>query len=327
MANNIIDVPLISPVRFFPRGEQEYINFDTSPWLDIIPPQNNPTSYGKPAGTYTQKWFNDGVKYDPIRIQITTTFGPAVIALLDCEGDDIAVYPGTAVSNPAVLTGWTLYEWELIPPVGNRRYYWELRVGVAGPSPEEPGTLEKRLSEPQETISTRSNTLLWRYKNSRNRFDVIFGTGIEFFFRCEGWKGRVIPRVKGTTTETQSMGIETNIAKPYREWPVYVGQKDGVADWVSELVNRIHCCDSVFMNELMVTRPAGNELQANANPNYPKAEWSMTVRQTKNTQVVRTENNNSPAEFFFVTYNLNTRLFGPMNTPPSGGNVTITGVE
>lgn len=324
---NIIDVPLLSPVRFIPRTEQDYPNFDTSPWLDIIPPQNNPATYGKPAGTYTQKWFNDGVKYDPIRIQITTTFAPAVIALLDCEGNDVAVYPGSNMSNPAVLVGWTLWEWELIPPVDMPRYYWELRVGTAGPSPEEPGTLEKRLSDPQETINTRANTLVWRYKHSRNRFDVIFSTGIEFYFRSEGWKGRIIPRAKASTVETQSMGVQMNVSKPYREWPVYVGQKGGVADWVADIVNHIHACDSVFINEIMYTRPSGNELQVNENPNYPLAAWNMTVRQTKNLQVVRTENNNTPAEFFFVTFNLNTRLFGPMNAPPAGGNINITGVE
>lgn len=326
MADNIFDIPLLCPIKFFPRKDPKYPSFDNAPWLDIIPAQNKRPSYNRQPGFYTQKWFNDGTDFDPIRLQIPSTFTPIQLDLLDCTGAVVSTYLGTSKADPAILTGWGLYEWDIEPPLLDQ-YYWQLSVGVPGTGPEDPGTLEQWISEPQATIAKKDGTLLFRYKHTRNYFDVVFSTGIEFYFRCEGWIGRIMPKVKGTDWEDQPLNLETITAKPYREFPVNIGQQAGVADWVTDKVNRIQACDTVYTNDVQYTRPDGNELTEIAIRNWPTSAWTVNVRQTKNRNSLRTQNGNSPALFFLVTYNINTRLFGTQNAPPSTNPITITRIE
>lgn len=328
MADNILDVPLMNPIRFYRETDPEYPSFDLSPWLDIIPDEDKPITYNQDTLVYTQKWFNNGTKYDPIVLQIPATFGPATIDLLSCTGAVLASYSPSSPANPAILPGWVLYQWEIEPPQGLRRYYWRLNVGVPGSDPEtDPGTIERLVSDPQETINYERNTLLWRYKNSYNTLNIVFGTGIEFFYRCEGRIGRIVPKQKISAWEDQPLNYETNRGKPYREWPVLIGQKAGVSDKVPDTVNYITSCDHVLINGVQYTRPENGEITPTVIPGWPTAVWELMMRQTKNRNSTRVQNGNSPSEFFFVTYNIETKLFGPLNAPPSANPVTIVGIE
>lgn len=327
MPDNIVDIPLSCPVKFFSLRTPEYPSMDNSPWLDQIPDQNRPVQQGvTDPPVYTQKWFRSGTKMDNIVIQITATFGPAKLELLDCEQNVLETYAPSTPSDPAILPGWTVYEWHVTPPVSPQYYYWRLSVGTPGIDPE-PGSEEQFLSNPQETITNERGTLKFVAKNSFNYFDVVFSTGAIFEFRCEGWIGRYQPKVETDTWVDQPLNMETNKAKPYREIPLNIGQKAGVADFVADQVNRLLAFDYCVVNGVQVTRPEDNELQPLAIPGWPNAVWTCVVRQTKNRNSIRVQNGNSPAEFFFVTYNLDTKLFGPLNAPPSSNPITIVAVE
>ncbi len=319
MADNIVDIPLACPVKFFPADDPEYPSFDYSPAIDIVPPQKRPVSYNNARQIYPQKWFNDGITNDLIVIQISSTFSPVALDLLDCNGTVISTHVPTSPANPAIVAGWALYEWQLIPPI-SKRYYWKLRVG-------DPDTLEEFISEPQETINDKTKTLFFRYKNTFNYFDIVFGTGIEFQFRCEGRIGRVQPKVKGADWEDQPLNLETIKAKPYRQFPLILGEDAGVADWVADKVNRILAMDTVFINGVQYTKPVEEEIVPQDIGVWPFSCWTTNIRQTKNRNSVRRQNGNTPAVFYLVTYNIDTRLFGTMNAPPSTNPITIVSVE
>ncbi len=319
MADNIVDIPLACPIRFFPQEDPEYPSFDNAPAIDIVPPQKRPVSYNDGRQVYTQKWFNDGITNDIIALQISSTFSPVALDLLDCNGDVVNSYIPSSPSNPAILLGWALYEWQLNPPL-MERYYWKLRVGVED-------TLEVFISEPQETIKDKNKTLFFKYKNSFNYFDIVFGTGIEFQFRCEGRVGRIQPKMKGADWEDQPLNLETIKAKPFRMFPLIIGEDAGVADWVADKVNCILAMDTDFINGIQYTKPVEEELQPQEIGVWPWTSWTVNIRQTKNRRSLRRQNGNSPAEFFLVTYNIDTRLFGTMNAPPSTNPITIVSVE
>lgn len=319
MADNIVDIPLACPVKFFPAEDPEYPSFDNAPAIDIVPPQKRPVSYNNARQIYTQKWFNDGVTNDLIVLQISSTFSPVALDLLDCNGTVISTHVPASPANPAILAGWALYEWQLVPPQ-MKRYYWKLRVG-------DPDTLEEFISEPQETIKDKSKTLFFKYKNSFNYFDIVFGTGIEFQFRCEGRIGRVQPKMKGADWEDQPLNLETIKAKPYRQFPLILGEDAGVSDWVADKVNRILAMDTDFINGIQYTKPVEEEMVPQDIGVWPFSCWTVTIRQTKNRNSVRRQNGNTPAVFFLVAYNIDTRLFGTMNAPPSTNPITIVSVE
>lgn len=328
MADNIVDIPLACPVKFFSAEDFEYPNFDNSPWEAQVPDQNRRAQYSEQDVVYTQKWFNDGTKSDTITIQISATFGPAKIELLDCAGEVVSEFAPVIINDPAVLPGWQVYQWAIIPPTNLPLYYWKLTVGVPGTDPvTDPGTAEYFYSNPQETITSERNTLIFRYKNSYNEFDVIYSQGVEFQFRCEGWLGRFIPRASVSTWEDQPLNLETNKGKPYREYTMNLGQKAGVADFVADIVNRAQCHDYCVINGVQYTRPEDSELTAQGIAGWPLATWSCIIRQTKNRNSIRRQNGNSPADFFFVSYKLDGKLFGPLNAPPSANPITITSVE
>lgn len=328
MPDNIIDVPYISPIRFFPQEDPEYPGYFNAPWKDTVPPQHMRPTYGPNPAIYARKWFNDGNgKFDPIRLQVASTFTPIQIEIMDCNHNPLSAIPGALINNPAVVPGYNLYEWNFEPPATVGRFYLRLSVGVDSGDPENPGTIIHFISEAQEVIKSTNGTLLFRYSNTFNDFDVVFGTGIEFYYRVEGWIGRPQPKVQAKNWIDQPLNEEVIKAKSFTEWPVNIGQRGGVPDYVAVNINDILCCDTVYINEVQYTRPEGNEVQLQESIGWPLATWLVILRLTKNRRSLRAQNNFSPAEFFLVTFNIDTRLFGTQNAPPSNNPVTITTIE
>lgn len=309
MPNNKVVVPFLNPIRFVPVGSTA-VNFD-SDWY------YNQIKYYETKITYFQKW----VFGDPIYLQIASNFSPITLELRNCKGQTLNTYSfslkTTAVVNPDLLT----YECSLtIPIVEEGEYFFVLNVGFDV-------TLEQFISEPQYFSDDPNRTMWFEYKNSYNKFNIVFNTGIQFGFRVESSRGPLAPMSVDTVWQDQPLDLETIDSIPYRQFKLSVGGLWGVPDWVIEKVNRIFSCDTVFIDGRQYTKADGAKWETIVAEGYPLRGWKIDIRETKNNYSLQAENNFSPAEQFAVVYNIETKAFGTFNDNASNNVIQITKTE
>lgn len=315
MAKNIIDIPLLNPVRFVPLGSTA-INFD-SDWY-----YNQIRSF-ETRIPYYQKW----VFGDIVKLQVLSNFAPVTIDLIDCTGKSLNTYSFSDKPTTLINPGYTVYECTFsVPTVDEGVYYFLLNAGVASPVPGE-STLERFISEPQLFSVNKENTILFEYKHHYNKFDVVFQTGILFGFRIEAIVGALDPQSKDTVWEDQPLNLRTIDSIPYRHFKLTIGDAYGVPDWVVDRMNRIMSCSTVLFDGRQYTKADGAKWESNQADFYPMRGWKIDVRETNNRYSLRAENNNSPAEQFAVVYNIETKAFGTFNGNPSNNIIQVTEVE
>jgi hypothetical protein len=315
MPTNIVDIPFLNPLRFVPVGSTAK-NFDSDWYFNQI------KSFEQQI-QYYQKW----VYGDVIYLQVLSNFAPVVIELLDCSGNSLNTFSFTVKSTSLVNPGYTVYECSIpVPTIDEGVYYFLLKVGSYSSVPEE-STLEQFISEPQYFSADAENTILFQYKNSYNRFDVIFETGINFGFRCDAVIGAIDPQSKDTVWEDQPLNLRTITSTPYRHFKLTIGNSYGVPDWVVDKVNRLFSCDTVLIDGRQYTKAEGAKWEVNQAELYPMRGWKIDIRETNNRYSLRGQNNNSPAEQFAVVYNIESKAFGTFNGNASNNIIQVTEVE
>ncbi len=297
----------------YPVNDPVYDNFDTAPYKRLVP------SWMRSV-PYAQKWWNDGTNYDPINLQCHSTFGAPQMQIINCSGQVLQTFVGVVKPNNAIRPPWTTYQFSIVPPIMGGVYYFLLSVG-AGP------TLEQLISEPQMTIKSKDNTLLFRYYKTTNQPTFVWSTGIQCYFRIEGGLGRLIPKIKGEDWEDQPLNLKTNSGIPYREFPLIVGGSYGVPDWGIDKVNRITALDKMFINEKQWTRPKANDWETTADAGYPLSGHVTTIRETINSDSLLVENGNNPSLYTFTVYDIVSDLFGTMNDNGISNPVQITKIN
>lgn len=314
---NIIDIPHLNPVKFVPvqGGPQGYINFDYNLFKELIKPWEHKKNYAQKQ--HVSK---------PIRIQLTTTFTPMQILVIDCHGNTIASYGGTVVSNPAVLPGFIMYEFNIIPPDIWGNYYLVLNVGEYDPDPEV-STLVPFISGPHNTIQSLDDMLVFDYKNERNDHDVVFNTGISFTYICEGGILRPEFKRRSTTFEDQQMSLKLIRSKSYREWPLVIGGSAGVPPEVADKVSRIFDCDNTVINGIRYTLPSDSEFEINELEYLPMYGYRTIIREWRNNMGIRAEGGGIPSDRFFVVFNIESKAFGTFNGNAGENLIQITKVD
>lgn len=294
-----------------PMGEQSYASFDNAQYSNLVAPFQR-------GRKYSQKW----VAGDPINWQISTTFSPISLEVRGCTGELIQSYAFTARSNSAILPGWALYELSHTPPAYGKDFFFILSVGE-GPA------LVRFISEPQRVVPDNGYTVLCEYWHSRNIMDIVFGTGQKYYFRFEGGLlfSEIEPQFKGTDWEDQPLNLRTNYAVAFEQLPLLIGGSYGVASWVVEKMNRILSCDNFYIGDVQYTRPADQKFDFTRDRLYSLVGASVLLQTTKNRDRIRAQNNESLAESFFVTYDIETPAFGTYNAPVSSNPIQITEVE
>lgn len=315
MANNIVDIPFLNPIRLVPVGSTAK-NFD-SDWY-----YNQIKSFEQQI-RYYQKW----VYGDVIYLQVLSNFAPVAIELLDCSGRSLNTFSFSVKPTSLINPGYAVYECSIpVPVVDEGVYYFLLKVGSYSPVPEE-NTQEQFISEPQYFSDDTDNTVFFKYRNSYNKFDVIFETGIKFGYRIDGNRGAIDPQSKDSVWEDQPLNLVTINSIPFRQLKLHIGNSYGVADWGVDKVNRILSCDTVEIDDRQYTKAEGAKWEKNEAELYPMRGWSIDVRETKNRYSLRAQNSNSPAEQFAVIYNIESKAFGTFNGNASNNLIQVTEVD
>jgi hypothetical protein len=244
------ELALLNPLRFIDTSNTN-AGFDGNFALKLL------LSYQSPK-CYFQKWqFNDTLK-----LQILADFEPTSVEFRELYTDALT---GTAnwAELPTLIQDQSFRVYELEYPFSllpEGRYYAQFDYAEL---------LENHvlISEPFDVRAVQDNTVLLKYKNSENDFDVIFDTGIEFTFRIEGAVKDYTPGTDRNVYTDQQYNPTSLSAVPYRKFKFYIGYGSGVAEWAFDKVVRIQATDQVSYDNIpyQVSEGADYEIESGDN--------------------------------------------------------------
>lgn len=298
---NYVNFPLILPFKFVPATDTPGIFFDDKWACEQIRSWERRTYYD-------QKW----VKTDITPLQIESTIAPNDMIIYDKAGNQVKTLEWSVVFS---AINYKLYQLNFdISDLPDGRYWIYQRVTLLSFD-------YAVISEPIYSKTSWPNTMLFRYKNSFNDFDIAWTTGIQMMFRCEA--AIMDPEFKRERTDyvNQILDTATLKATPHREMILYVGEAPGVAPWVADLMNRIFCCDYINAEGLLIQAKAGAEGKTNRIKGNPMVGWSQDVVPAKNMQSLQFADTTPLTPGIVIAYDMETAFFGP------GSIVPVTDVE
>lgn len=308
MANNIIDISLLNPIRFVNLGGV-FKGFDNDWFTNLTPDFQDQVNY-------FQKWQTD----DIIKLQFRSNFTPINIAVIDCSGVTISTHAATKKVTNLVDDALDTYETS-IPLAGLEGVYYLLLT--AGTSTNQ----SQLISEPLYIAETIEHSILLTYFNTENVQDVIFDTGIEFTFRVEGFVTALTPGFKDTLYQDQVLDNVLLNSIPFRQFKFMIGGEYGVPDWIIDKVNRILSCDTWDADGSEFVKKDGTQWTAVTLDNYPMSGWSIDVLEAKTLSSKRATNTGDPTQEIAIVYNIETKLFGTFNDLPDNNIAQITEID
>lgn len=309
MANNIIDISLLNPIRFVNLGGA-FKHFDDDWFSNMIRGFEDPVTYG-------QKWQTD----DTIKLQFYANFTPISVAVLDCSGNTLSTYNATLKATDLQNPDFKVYENSIsLAGLSAGTYYLLLTAGTFANETQ-------MISEPMQIAENWEDTILFTYSNSQNTQGVYFETGIVFTFRAEAIISDFLPGFKDTLYQDQILDNVLLDSIPYREFKLLVGGIRGIPDWVVDKVNRILSCDKWQADGKEFVKKDGTQWTPIRLDRYPMSGWSIDILEADVTSSKRGSNTGNPVQQIAVVYDIETKLFGTFNDLADNNTVQITEIE
>lgn len=125
-------------------------------------------------------------------------------------------------------------------------------------------------SEPICVQVEQPNTLLLKYTNSENNYDMVFDTNIVQYFRVEGYIGNYRPSNERNVYVDQKHNLTQLSSVAFRKFTFFVGTSWLVPDWVLDKVNIIMQCDQIAYDGIYYQPLTDSEFetQPNADNSY-----------------------------------------------------------
>lgn len=276
---NIFEIPFACGIRFYPDSNAPGKHFDDD-WF------YNRINDFETKVNYFQKWQTS----DTIVLQCLSTFSTVVFKIYDKTGTLVYTKPASLIINgPGNAYGVYHADLQLVTLSLAEGIYFIVAESTFM------STTFRYISEPMSLKTTHKNTSLFRFYNSVNDFGMVFtaqpvGTdpyAPQFFFRCEASIMNFSPQRVRSSYQDQILNTVTLSATPYRQFTLYVGDERGVAPWVPDMLNRIFCCDSVFIDNLSAgifkqyETPDGSKWNITSQKGYPLVGCDIDLVEAK----------------------------------------------
>lgn len=185
---------------------------------------------------------------------------------------------------------------------------------------QDAGVLGEAISEPISIAVSHENVLLYQYKNSFNKEDTAWTTGLTLSFFCESDIQDYEPKVEKNDFVNQVHDTTLIDGTTYREFQLKIGDtkngRSGVAEYVLEILNKIFNCDSVLINGIGYTAKTGSEIKVTRVPTYPLVGGTLDITPSKNTGSLEFQDMSPQMNAIVTTYNIETGFFGPAAIVP-----------
>lgn len=302
-------IPLVWPFKMVPFPEIESIHFDDNHFCHQIREHQMRVPY-------QQKW----IKSVTTPLQLEASSAPTPLEVLTRNGAVAKTFTWTLAASG---NGYGIYQTTFdITDLGEGIYFLHT---VA------PSTLGEVISEPIMSVATYPNVLMFRFKNSFNKDDVAWTTGLEMIFMCEADIQDFEPDSDETDYINQVHDTVNLDGVPHRIYQLYIGDtrngKSGVAPYVVDILNRIFSCDFISIGRpggLMrqYNNKSGSKFRVTRNRNYPLIGASLDLVDRFNSQSLEFNDGGggggeTPAvDGFIAAYNIETGFFGPGSILP-----------
>lgn len=311
-----IFVPHLCPIKLVPLGNilpAQYHTKHMDGWWFTEQVQNYVDNY-----KYYQPWQNN----DVISLQVQTNgLGPVKVEIYNCLGEVVLSVDFTQKSDPSVKAPLSLFEANVaLTSLSEGLYYAVVSAGSGA-------AIAKYISEPLYVKADWPNTILFEYKNSRNKQSVVFTTGynpsirIESSFTLQDFDAEA----KYTVYENQPADIELINGIPYRVHNLFIGDNQGLPPWVLDKLARITLMSECKADGLAITRNSDSKFERISIPGYAMSYYNLKVREKYNRDGVFLDVNGDLDKNITVVYNVNTKGFGD----GSGGDqiVQVTHID
>ncbi len=187
-----------------------------------------------------KRYFQPFQKSDTIRVQFTSEYSPISMNLIDKKGRIIESIVFGKIGTNIYEAGSFLYEGEMaLSAYDEGCYFLEFIFGVLTP--------KRFITEPLDIRVKHKNSLLYEYRNSRYRDDIIYETGIIFQFRVEGVIFYDETPSQRVSYPGQNRSIKLLSAQQQDQFTLGIGNSKGVPGWMVAKLSRI-----MNHNEIMI---------------------------------------------------------------------------
>ncbi len=126
------------------------------------------------------------------------------------------------------------------------------------------------------------DTVLIQYTNSKNDFGMFFEDFQMFTLRLPGHL-TLTPEAEINAYDDQSRNHTMLSAVPYRSWKLTlgIGGKE-IPPYMADIVNRATLCDTLYINDVLMTRAEGSKIESDAVEKSQLSEISLDLREYNN---------------------------------------------
>lgn len=314
---NILDIPELNPIKFYELDPIEnaiynFKHFDRY-WFEeqILSFQQ--------LVQWSQPWQVD----DVIRLQFSANYSPIQVDFIDCNGKNVSgmSFASNIIATNYAEPGFQKSEVEMsLDPLAEGYYYLLLTAGSGGSE-------KKYISERIYVLEKHENTLLLQYKNSRNKSDIAFDSGIEFNLRVPAVLQDFSPGSDDVVYKDQSRNITTLSSIPFRNFKMIIGDARGLPDYMADKINRLFGCNSILIDNKVFARAEGAKMERNGDRLYPMAGWTLDIVEGLNRTGTRFSSDGQGEDELSIAYDIETKMFGAFNAPASSNVVRVYKIE
>lgn len=300
-----------------------YVNYPKCLPFKMIPRNPNPDNLGihgswaceqirdfEIRAKYKTKW----VKTDITLLQIEASLPPEPYKVLDKYGAVVKSFAWATTFDGGTYKIYQItYDISDLPD-GTYFNYGQVKFGLLI-------NLEA-ISEPILSQGSHINTRLITFKNSFNKDDVAWTTGITMKFRCECDIQDYEPDRDRTSYVNQVKDTENLDGVAMEEYQFYVGDtkdgRSGVAPYIVDILNKILVCDYIKIGNLLIQSKEGSNWKITRVRGFPLIGAAITVVEASNKQSLQqaVDDGTGMPSGRVNSYNIETGFFGPVATIP-----------
>lgn len=316
MADNILDIAILSPLKFTLKDFVNPAPYNTKYMDDWQYPDT--VSFTEVVRRFLRPW----QKNDIINIQLLSNFSPFNLHLLDCNDNVIdsfeAVYKPSSIEG----TGQKVYEFSIaLNGYAEGIYYFRLDAG----SP----IIIVGTTALFDLRQFHEGTILFSVTHDQNDYDTVFETGIQINFRMYGGflTENYVPAVERVIFVDQPENAVQLSSRTFDTDDLIIGTEDGVPPDVIKTINQLFACSEVLVDGKQWVGIDNAKFEGSIEPGYPLVGWRYKVRPADNETKKRFTadgDSNSPSS---VVWPLDADGIGQITGTPSTNIIQITAIN
>lgn len=310
MASNILDISILSPMKFVKEGYANPLPYNTRYMENFLYADTIGSLYEQVP--YLQPW----QKNDIVPFQVLSNYAPHQLEIYDCQGNQIDTFVMTYKVSSIEGTGQKVYE-AFIALDGYDEGVYQFKIKSGSP------VLEPYVSEWFDLKEYHENTFLLECTHDENDHDAVFETGIEFRLRVHGELREFQPGADRTVFIDQPRNIVQLAGKSFSTEKLIIGDTFGVPNYMIEKINNFFLCSTVLLDGKQYVGNEGARFEASREPLYPMSGWAFEVRPANASGKKRFVADGSQGSPTTVVYNIESKGFGPSSSPASSNIIKI----